>query len=189
MHIICTVKGYKPLILLQYYIIVENFRTVLIFVWVFRYAKTKTIKMWTFKNFCMIRTFTSQHAVTAGSFASVVSGLPGDLSVPVLRSQTWRSDERAGSKKVSHQGCNTPMCNMQETRRISLQWPTTAPPPLLEFRIKEDRAFTYTGVDFASLQFVRNGFSNCSSKAWICLFTCLVTWAIHLDIVSHSYDV
>ena len=56
------------------------------------------------------------------------------------------------------------------------------PPPLPEFRVKEDHAFTYTGVDFAGPVFVRN--SSGSSKAWICLFTCLVTRAIHLDIVS-----
>ena len=58
------------------------------------------------------------------------------------------------------------------------------PPPLPEFRIKEDPAFTYTGVDFAGPLFVRNGSSSGSSKVWICLFTCLVTRAIHLDIVS-----
>ena len=58
------------------------------------------------------------------------------------------------------------------------------PPPLTEFRIKEDPAFTYTGVDFAGPLFVRYEASSGSSKVWICLFTCLVTRAIHLDIVS-----
>lgn len=55
------------------------------------------------------------------------------------------------------------------------------PPPLPKFRVKEDPAFTYTGVDFAGPVFVRSGAS--SSKVWICVFTCLVTRAIHLDIV------
>ena len=58
------------------------------------------------------------------------------------------------------------------------------PPPLPEFRIKEDPAFTYMGVDFECPLFVRNGSSSGSSKVCICLFTCLVTRAIHLDIVS-----
>ena len=57
------------------------------------------------------------------------------------------------------------------------------PPPLPEFRVKEDPAFTYMGVDFAGPLFVRNGPS--SSKVWICLFTCLVTRAVHLDITSN----
>ena len=57
------------------------------------------------------------------------------------------------------------------------------PPPLPEFRVKEDPAFTYTGVDFAGPLFVRNGVSSDSVKVWICVFTCLVTCVIHLDIV------
>ena len=44
------------------------------------------------------------------------------------------------------------------------------PPPLLEFRVKDDPAFTYTGLDFAGPLFVRKS-SNSSSKVWICLFT------------------
>ena len=43
--------------------------------------------------------------------------------------------------------------------------------------------FTYTGVDFAGPLFVRES-SSSSSKVWICLFTCLVTRAIHLDIIE-----
>ena len=58
------------------------------------------------------------------------------------------------------------------------------PPPLPEFRIKEDPAFTYTGVDFAGPLFVRDASSGSSRKVWICLFTCLVTRAVYLDIVS-----
>ena len=57
------------------------------------------------------------------------------------------------------------------------------PPPLPEFRVRDDPAFTYTGVDFAGPLLVRNGSSKDGSKIWICLFTCLVTRAVHLDIV------
>ena len=49
------------------------------------------------------------------------------------------------------------------------------PPPLPEFRFKENPAFTYTGVDFAGPLSVRKGSSGGSRKVWICLFTCLVT--------------
>ena len=49
------------------------------------------------------------------------------------------------------------------------------PPPLPEFRIKEDPVFTYTGVDFAGPLFVRGPAASVSRKVWICLFTCLVT--------------
>lgn len=57
------------------------------------------------------------------------------------------------------------------------------PPPLPEFRVKGDPAFTYTGVDFAGPLLVRSSTSEASSKVWICLFTCLVTRAVHLDIL------
>ena len=64
--------------------------------------------------------------------------------------------------------------------------PYAAPPPpsLPVFRVKEDPAFTYTGVDFAGPIFIRVEGATKSNKEWICLFSCLVTRAIHLDIVS-----
>ncbi len=58
------------------------------------------------------------------------------------------------------------------------------PPPLPTFRVKEDPAFTYTGVDFAGPLFVRAGGAIESNTMWIGLFSCFVTRAIHLDIVS-----
>lgn len=57
------------------------------------------------------------------------------------------------------------------------------PPPLPKFRVKDDPAFTYTGVDFAGPLLV-HGAPKGSSKVWICVFTCLVTCAVHLDIVG-----
>ena len=62
------------------------------------------------------------------------------------------------------------------------------PPPLLpKFRVKDDPAFTYTGVDFVSPIFVRNEVSSSSVKVWICVSTFLVTLAVHLDIVRDLY--
>ena len=46
--------------------------------------------------------------------------------------------------------------------------------------MKEEPAFTYTGVDFAGPLTIR---TDSETKAWICLFTCFVTRAVHLDIV------
>ena len=50
------------------------------------------------------------------------------------------------------------------------------PPPLPEFRVKEEPPFTYVGLDFAGPLYVKN--PNCNSpqqKVWICLYTCCVT--------------
>ena len=61
------------------------------------------------------------------------------------------------------------------------------PPPLPKFRVKDDPAFTYTGVDFAGPIFVQSEVSSSSVKVWICVSTCLVTRAVHLDIVCDLY--
>ena len=65
------------------------------------------------------------------------------------------------------------------------------PPPLPVFRLKEEPAFSYSGVDFAGPLIVRAEGAMQSQKVWICLFTCLVTRAVHLDVVTdmstHSF--
>ena len=55
-------------------------------------------------------------------------------------------------------------------------------PPLPEIRVKEARSFERTGLDYLGPLYVR--ISDSSKKVWICLFTCLVTRAIHLELVS-----
>ena len=57
-------------------------------------------------------------------------------------------------------------------------------PPLPKFRVKDDPAFTYTGVDFAGPLIARNGVFGNNVKVRICVFSCLVTRAVHLDITS-----
>ena len=57
------------------------------------------------------------------------------------------------------------------------------PPPLPKFRVKEGPPFTYIGVDFAGPLFIRASSAITNNKVWICLYTCGVTRAIHLDIV------
>ena len=57
------------------------------------------------------------------------------------------------------------------------------PPPLPVSRVKEDPAFSFTGVDCAGPLMIRTEGPNKTGKAWICLFTCFVTRAVHLDIV------
>ena len=58
------------------------------------------------------------------------------------------------------------------------------PPPLPTFRVREEPPFTYTGVDFAGPLYIRTTGSSARNKAWICLFTCCVVRAVHLEIVT-----
>ena len=65
------------------------------------------------------------------------------------------------------------------------------PPPLSVYRVKEEPAFSYCGVDFAGpLTVCADGVAH-TLKVLICLFTCLVTRAVHLDVVTdmstHSF--
>ena len=53
-------------------------------------------------------------------------------------------------------------------------------PSLPSFWVNETRPFSYTGVDFAGPLYVKD---TSLRKVWICLYTCCVMWASHLDIV------
>lgn len=56
-------------------------------------------------------------------------------------------------------------------------------PPPPDFRITESPPFSSTGVDFAGPFYVRYPSSENSNKVWLCLFTCCVVRAVHLDLV------
>ena len=60
--------------------------------------------------------------------------------------------------------------------------PVPAPeqPPLPKFRVRESPPFTHTAVDFASPLYVK---VRKQVKCGICLFTCCVSRAVHLEIV------
>ena len=55
-------------------------------------------------------------------------------------------------------------------------------PPLPKVRVGEATPFAVTGVDFTGTLYVKE--SNGEHKAYICLFTCASTRAIHLEVVS-----
>ena len=69
------------------------------------------------------------------------------------------------------------------------------PPPLPEYRVRECLPFSSIGVDYAgpltirqnthtSNNGVQNALSPCSGKAWVCLFTCCASRAVHFEIVT-----
>ena len=92
-----------------------------------------------------------------------------------VRRRYWIPKARNLAKQVIH---HCFLCKKFE----GAPYQAPLPPPLPTFRVKEDPGFTYTGVDFTSLLNVRCG-ETPAAKVWICLFTCLVTRTIHLDVV------
>ena len=71
------------------------------------------------------------------------------------------------------------ICRRHEGR----PFPNPPPPPLPSFRVKMAPPFSFVGVDFAGPLFTKSEHS--SQKTWICLFTCCVTRAVHLDLVPN----
>jgi len=56
------------------------------------------------------------------------------------------------------------------------------PPPLPHDRTKEGKPFEVTGVDFTGALYVKN--PEGENKVYICLFTCGLTRAVHLEAVT-----
>ena len=92
-----------------------------------------------------------------------------------LRSRYWIVQGRQFVRKLLYQCV---VCRRLEGRPYG----APPPPPLPEFRVKEDPPFTYVGIDFAGPLYVKSFYSP-QRKVWICLYTCCVTRAIHLDLV------
>ena len=56
------------------------------------------------------------------------------------------------------------------------------PPPLAVTRTQASRPFQVTGVDFTGVFYVRS--IEGEKKVYVCLFTCAVTRAVHLEVVT-----
>ena len=68
------------------------------------------------------------------------------------------------------------------------------PPPLPEFRVQRSFPFSAVGVDYAGPLMIKqdpykkekqNTYVTCNGKAWVCLFTCCVTRAVHIELVTN----
>ena len=92
-----------------------------------------------------------------------------------LRSKYWIIQGRNFIKSLIHQ-CR--VCRRHEGK----SYRAPPPPPLPAFRVEEAPPFSYTGVDFAGPLYVSSDSSGVK-KVWICLYTCCVVRAVHLELV------
>ena len=92
-----------------------------------------------------------------------------------LRSKLWIVKGRSFVKKVLHQ-CR--VCRRYEGN----PYQAPLPPPLPSYRVQEAPPLSFTGIDFAGPLYVKIG--DGTKKVWICLYTCCVVRAVHLDLVS-----
>ena len=91
-----------------------------------------------------------------------------------IRSKYWIIKGRSLVRSIIHY-CVT--CKRHE----GASFKTPIPPALPTFRVQEQPPFTFTGVDYAGPLYTR---TREASKVWICIFTCCVTRAIHLELVA-----
>ena len=61
-------------------------------------------------------------------------------------------------------------------------YPTPTTPDLPEERVSDGPPFVNTGVDFAGPLYVQNGTQGEQIKAYVCLFKCAATRAVHLEL-------
>ncbi|XP_011858503.1 PREDICTED: uncharacterized protein LOC105556051 [Vollenhovia emeryi] len=88
-----------------------------------------------------------------------------------LREQVWILSSRRAIRSVLSK-CT--ICKRYKAKRIE-----ASPSILPEERIRDATAFVVSGVDFAGPLYLKDG-----QKAWICLFTCAVYRAVHLELAT-----
>ena len=97
-------------------------------------------------------------------------------TVTALRQNFWIISIRQYVKKLLRR-CVT--CSKHEGKAYH----TPDPAPLTKIRTRQTEPFSVTGVDYAGPLYVRD--NNVEIKSYICLFTCAVTRAIHLEVVTN----
>ena len=97
-----------------------------------------------------------------------------------LRSKYWVVKGRQTVKKILSKCV---VCKKLEGRPYGV--PPT--PQLPEFRLSDDFAFSSIGVDFAGPIYVKDVYNKSSvmNKAYIMLYTCASSRAVHLDLVTN----
>ena len=88
-----------------------------------------------------------------------------------LREKYWIISIRKICKKVI---ADCLVCKKQSTKHLECETP-----PLPLNRIRDAKVFEIIGVDFAGPLYIKGG-----GKGWICLFTCEVYRAVHLELAS-----
>ena len=93
-----------------------------------------------------------------------------------VRTKYWFVRGRQFVRKILHR-CVT-CCKLEGPH-----YQAVPPPPLPEYRVREEPPFAYSGVDFAGPLYVKASDGSENSKEWVTLYTCCVTHAVHLELV------
>ena len=100
-----------------------------------------------------------------------------NATVAEFRQQYWAPQLRQLVKRVLHRCV---ICKKVQGK----PYRTNMLPPLPEFRLHCKTPFEVTGVDYTGALWVR-GYNKTLEKAYVILFTCPVTRALHVELVSN----
>ena len=96
------------------------------------------------------------------------------ITVTALRQVYWIPSIRQCVRKLLRQCV---ICN--KLKRKPFRAPD--PPPFPKVRVTESPPFTVTGVDFIGALYIKD--REGETKVYICIFTCAVTRAVHIEVV------
>ena len=116
-----------------------------------------------FTNLVILHTHVAQHH----------SGVNATLTM--VRLQYWIP---SGRQRIRSLLRTCVICRKKAGR----PYPIPDPPPLVKCRVNAVHPFEVTGVDFTGALYVRS--SDGERKVYVCLFTCAVSRAAHLEIVN-----
>uniref|UniRef100_A0A1Y1MC07 Uncharacterized protein n=1 Tax=Photinus pyralis TaxID=7054 RepID=A0A1Y1MC07_PHOPY len=91
--------------------------------------------------------------------------------ISILREKYWVLGGRRSVRSVTSRCVH---CRRYDSKKMCVEAPLLPPD-----RIRDAIAFEVTGIDMAGPVFLRD-----NQKAWICLFTCAIYRAVHLDLVT-----
>ena len=96
-------------------------------------------------------------------------------TLATLREHVWIPKGRSVINKIIR---NCHVCN-RVTRPLLLQ---PGPPVLPKERVTYERPFKDVGVDYSGAIMIKEKSSDTQRKVYICLFTCMASRAVHLEI-------
>ena len=118
------------------------------------------------------RVYVGEAAHRTLPFTKFARGVAATMSN--VREKFWIPKLRSVVKSVVHK------CNLCKRYRVKAMDPSTTA-PLPNFRTEFTEPFSTTGVDFAGPLYYKIG-KNKTSKAYVALFTCASTRAVHLSL-------
>ena len=140
-----------------------------------RCHRVATIQKQLQTSWCHLGETNSQNLIIQHAHAvQLHSGV--NATFTTLRQQYWIPSTRQWIRSIIHRCV---VCKKTSGKPYS----KPDPPPLVKSQISQSNPFAVTGVDFTGTLYFRT--TESERKVYLCLFTCAVTHALHLEVVTN----